>query len=143
MKIVPVIDGIRTELINEDLDRDGKTGGTERIQKRIDEGTIPIKESSERYQDQPLHHDTPQEMSRVTAQNPHQDTRLHGSCHPLSKILGQRSEKKTKVSAFSRNVPSSHGPFTDVRITCSASASAGLPKKPAPYPVLDQPRYPC
>lgn len=46
-KVVPVIDGIRTELINPDLDKDGIVGETEQIQKKIDEGTVPIKESSE------------------------------------------------------------------------------------------------
>lgn len=47
IKNVPVIDGIRTELIAADLDKDGTVGGTEKIQQKIDTGQIPIKESTE------------------------------------------------------------------------------------------------
>lgn len=47
MKNVPLIDGIRTELIPADLDKDGKVGGIERIQQKTDEGQVPIKESTE------------------------------------------------------------------------------------------------
>ena len=46
-KNVPVIDGIRTELVAADLDRDGVVGGTEKVQQKFDSGQVPIKESTE------------------------------------------------------------------------------------------------
>ncbi|KKN50107.1 hypothetical protein LCGC14_0636050 [marine sediment metagenome] len=46
-KNVIIINGIKTELIAADLDRDGSTGGTEKVQQSFDQGNVPIKESSE------------------------------------------------------------------------------------------------
>lgn len=46
-KTVIVVNGIRTELVAADLDRDGVTGGTEKIQQNFDTGTMPIKETTE------------------------------------------------------------------------------------------------
>lgn len=46
-KNIVVVNGIRTELVAADLDKDGVTGGTEKIQQSFDSGTLPIKESTE------------------------------------------------------------------------------------------------
>jgi len=46
-KNIIVVNGIKTELISADLDKDGVTGGIEKIHQSFDEGVTPVKESTE------------------------------------------------------------------------------------------------
>jgi len=46
-KNVIVLNGVRTELVSADLDKDGKTGGTEKIKQTFDKSILPVKESTE------------------------------------------------------------------------------------------------
>lgn len=42
-----VLNGVKTELVTADIDKDGKIGGTEKIQQNFDRNIMPIKESTE------------------------------------------------------------------------------------------------
>ena len=42
-----VINGVKTQLVAADLDKDGQTGGTESVHQSFDKGITPIKESTE------------------------------------------------------------------------------------------------
>ncbi len=46
-KNIIVVNGIKTELVRADLDKDGQTGGTEKVHQSFDAGVTPVKESSE------------------------------------------------------------------------------------------------
>lgn len=46
-KNVIVVNGIKTELVAADLDKNGITGGTEQVHQSFDKGVTPIKETSE------------------------------------------------------------------------------------------------
>lgn len=46
-KTVIVVNGIKTELVSADLDKDGTTGGIEKVHQSFDQGVTPVKESTE------------------------------------------------------------------------------------------------
>lgn len=46
-KNVIIVNGIKTELVAADLDKDSVTGGTEKVHQSFDQGVTPIKESTE------------------------------------------------------------------------------------------------